>query len=87
MLDTHMKEIIAVRCPCRKKPELTTYADCCEPYHRDMDVPPTAGSLMRSRYSAISLQKSETDPELPSCRCATLMRHSAGWITICCALQ
>ena len=51
-----MKEIIAVRCPCRKKPELTTYADCCEPYHRGVAAPPTAEALTRSRYSAFAMR-------------------------------
>ena len=43
------------RCPCRKKSEATTYAECCEPFHRGSAVPPTAQALMRSRYSAFAL--------------------------------
>lgn len=43
------------RCPCRKKSEATTYAECCEPYHRGLRRAPTAQALMRSRYAAHAL--------------------------------
>lgn len=45
-----------MRCPCRKKSETTTYADCCEPYHVGLRAPPTAEALMRSRYAAFTLE-------------------------------
>ncbi|MBS0240547.1 MAG: hypothetical protein JSS20_00125 [Proteobacteria bacterium] len=47
-----------MRCPCRKKSETKTYAECCEPYHRGLAVPATAEALMRSRYSAFALKNS-----------------------------
>lgn len=40
-----------LRCPCRKKSETGTYAECCQPYHAGLPAP-TAEALMRSRYSA-----------------------------------
>jgi SEC-C motif domain protein len=43
-----------MRCPCRKKTEVETYADCCAPYHRGAAAP-TAEALMRSRYTAFTL--------------------------------
>lgn len=43
-----------MRCPCRKKSETVTYADCCEPYHLGVRVPATAEALMRSRYAAFA---------------------------------
>jgi SEC-C motif-containing protein len=46
-----------MRCPCRKKTDTTTYADCCEPYHVGHHVPATAETLMRSRYAAFALEK------------------------------
>jgi SEC-C motif domain protein len=46
-----------MRCPCRKKSETATYADCCEPYHAARRVPATAEALMRSRYTAFVLEK------------------------------
>ncbi len=36
-------------CPCGSG---RTYSQCCEPFHRDAAVAPTAEALMRSRYSA-----------------------------------
>ena len=51
-----MKQIGDARCPCRKKSEPTTDAECCEPYHRGVAVPPTAKASMRSRYSAFAMQ-------------------------------
>jgi SEC-C motif domain protein len=45
-----------MRCPCRKKTETTTYADCCEVYHSGQAAAPTAEALMRSRYAAFSLE-------------------------------
>lgn len=44
------------RCPCRKKSETVTYADCCRRYHGGTLAPPTAEALMRSRYAAFALQ-------------------------------
>lgn len=38
-------------CPCGGK----SYADCCEPYHRELNAP-DAQTLMRSRYSAYVLK-------------------------------
>jgi SEC-C motif domain protein len=48
-----------MRCPCRKKSETTTYADCCEPYHLGRQPAPTAERLMRSRYAAFALGKAD----------------------------
>ena len=45
-----------MRCPCRKKSETTTYAECCELYHLGTVMPPTPQVLMRSRYAAFALQ-------------------------------
>lgn len=45
-----------MRCPCRKKSETTTYAQCCQPYHLGLRRPATAEALMRSRYAAFALQ-------------------------------
>ena len=45
-----------MRCPCRKKRETETYAECCEPYHMGQKAAPTAEALMRSRYSAFALK-------------------------------
>ena len=36
-------------CPCGSGPD---YETCCEPFHRESDIPPSAEKLMRSRYSA-----------------------------------
>lgn len=40
-------------CPCKSG---ATYADCCEPYHKESILPTTAEQLMRSRYSAYALK-------------------------------
>ena len=45
-----------MRCPCRKKSESRTYADCCQPYHAAIRTAPTAEALMRSRYAAFALK-------------------------------
>lgn len=45
-----------MRCPCRKKSETRTYAECCEPYHSGLRAAPTAEALMRSRYAAFVLE-------------------------------
>ena len=45
-----------MRCPCRKKRETKTYAECCEPYHKGQKPAPTAEALMRSRYTAFALK-------------------------------
>ncbi|MGJ0509989.1 MAG: YchJ family protein [Methylocystis sp.] len=40
-------------CPCRVIDEdKRDYADCCKPFLEDGQAPPTAESLMRSRYTA-----------------------------------
>lgn len=41
-----------MRCPCRKKSETTTYAECCQPYHAGEQIALSAAALMRSRYAA-----------------------------------
>lgn len=43
-------------CPCQSGKE---YADCCEPYINLDQVAPTPEALMRSRYTAYSLNKLE----------------------------
>lgn len=35
------------------------YADCCQPFHLNTAIAPTAQALMRSRYSAYVLRNSE----------------------------
>lgn len=44
-------------CPCRIKENtnLSTYSDCCEPFHLGNKLPETPEQLMRSRYSAYLL--------------------------------
>lgn len=44
-----------MRCPCRKKSETITYADCCRPLHEGVTTAATAEQLMRSRYAAFAL--------------------------------
>jgi uncharacterized protein YchJ len=39
-------------CPCRKKSETKTYAECCQPYHGGGRAALTAETLMR--YSALA---------------------------------
>lgn len=51
-------------CPCCSGRE---YADCCRPLHEGADAP-TAEALMRARYSAFALKKTDyvretTDPQ------------------------
>lgn len=41
-----------MNCPCQSQ---KLFADCCEPYLRGNDFPPTPLALMRSRYSAYTL--------------------------------
>ena len=36
-------------CPCTSG---KSYADCCEPYHKNEALAPTAEAVMRARYSA-----------------------------------
>ena len=43
-----------MRCPCRKKSETRSYAECCGPYHAELRAAPTAEALMRSRYAAFA---------------------------------
>lgn len=40
-------------CPCGS---LLLYADCCGVYHAGVAIPSTAGTLMRSRFSAFAVQ-------------------------------
>ena len=47
-----------MRCPCGKKSEVRTYAECCRPYHAGLRAPATAEALMRSRYSAFAMKDS-----------------------------
>jgi SEC-C motif-containing protein len=43
-------------CPCCSgKP----YDDCCQPYHKKENFPPTAEALMRSRFSAFAIPNGE----------------------------
>ncbi|WP_341236615.1 YchJ family metal-binding protein [uncultured Limnobacter sp.] len=42
-------------CPCGKG----SYASCCEPFHINVALPPTAEALMRSRYSAYAMGLSD----------------------------
>lgn len=39
-------------CPCGSD---TSYAECCEPFHKEESLAPDAKTLMRSRYSAYVL--------------------------------
>lgn len=41
-------------CPCQSQ---RTYADCCQPFHLQNQLPETAEQLMRSRYAAYVLQE------------------------------
>lgn len=43
-------------CPCGSG---KSYADCCQPYHRNEAVANTAEQLMRSRYTAFVLKNSD----------------------------
>ncbi len=45
-----------MRCPCRKKSETATYAECCQPHHVGVRAAATAEALMRSRYCAFALR-------------------------------
>jgi SEC-C motif domain protein len=54
-------------CPCHSG---QTYADCCQPYHTGETRPGSPTALMRSRYSAYALSKTDylmatTDPAGP----------------------
>lgn len=40
---------LLLHCPCGGS---LPYSECCEPYHLENKLPPTAEALMRSRYSA-----------------------------------
>lgn len=48
-----------MRCPCRKKSETRAMADCCEPFIAGRATPPTAETLMRSRYTAYVQRKAD----------------------------
>ena len=41
-------------CPCGSA---RSYQNCCGPYHQNTQIPPTAETLMRSRYSAYALNE------------------------------
>lgn len=43
-------------CPCGS---LVKYKKCCKPFHENIKTPITALELMKSRYCAYSLEKSE----------------------------
>lgn len=45
-----------MRCPCAKKSETRSYAECCGRFHSGGEVAPTAEALMRSRYSAFAMK-------------------------------
>lgn len=47
-----------MRCPCRKKSETVTYAECCQPLHEGTRTAPSAEALMRSRYAAFTMENS-----------------------------
>lgn len=53
-------EIIKIKeedpCPCGSE---SSYAQCCKPYLTGTDIPKTAQSLMRSRYTAYALGLSD----------------------------
>ena len=46
-------------CPCGGASGHETYAQCCQPYIEGLAVATTAEHLMRSRYSAYALGKSD----------------------------
>ena len=48
-----------MRCPCRKKSEVRSYDDCCQPHHVGAFAAPTAEALMRSRYTAFALRDAQ----------------------------
>ena len=45
-----------MNCPCCSG---KSYKDCCQPYHAKEKFPPTAESLMRSRFSAFAIPNGE----------------------------
>ena len=45
-----------MRCPCSTG---LPYAECCEPVHDGARLAPTAEALMRSRYAAFALHRSD----------------------------
>jgi len=67
-----------MKCPCYSgKP----YAECCQPFHTGGKLPENAEQLMRSRYSAYSLNLADyiietTHPENPA-----YQKNKAGWKT------
>ncbi len=65
-----------MKCPCHSSKE---YAECCAPFHEG-ENPPTALALMRSRYSAYALGKSDyiittTHPDHPDASLPPLQRR------------
>ena len=49
-----MSNPMSKACPCGSS---HLYRQCCHPFHSGASLPPTAESLMRSRYSAFVLQQ------------------------------
>lgn len=45
-----------MKCPCGSGQK---YAECCEPFHQQVDYPETAKQLMCSRYSAYVLKMAD----------------------------
>ncbi|MBV1776496.1 SEC-C domain-containing protein [Burkholderiaceae bacterium DAT-1] len=50
------KHAFPVDCPCGSG---KLYKECCFMYHMEKEFPPTAEALMRSRYSAYVMRKSD----------------------------
>ena len=53
MTNIHTTEKSAAQCPCGSGSSL---AQCCEPYINGDNLPPTPEALMRSRYTAFTLE-------------------------------
>ena len=72
-----------VQCPCASK---RLYNQCCEPYHKKQSTPATAEALMRSRYSAYTLNLANYIYETwhPSTRptLSSLKNNNALWIKL-----
>lgn len=50
---------LSTSCPCGGLPKGARYAACCQPYIEGRSAAPTAEHLMRSRYTAYALGKTE----------------------------
>jgi SEC-C motif-containing protein len=55
-MDCFFKIVNLLICPCGSN---QNYAECCEPFHNNAKIAPTAEMLMRSRYSAYVLKKAD----------------------------